>query len=103
MRTIAKLAIAAVTAGGLGLSAAAPADAASVHVGIGLGVPAYPAYYGPYYGPNPCNSPYADPYYCGYPAYWTPGVVSFGFGHDGFRGHEFHGGFERGFHGEHRR
>jgi hypothetical protein len=105
MRTITKLAIAAVTAGGLAVAAAAPAEA-GVHVGIGVGVPGYgPGYYGPgYYGGYPCYSPYANPYYCGYPAYGYPGYVGFGWGgrggwgHGGYRG-GYHGGGHGGHHG----
>ncbi len=123
MKTLGKLAIAGLVAGGLAFAAAAPAEAQ--HFSVGVGVPAYPAYYGPgYYGTYPCDSPYADPYYCGsydYPYYddyydYYPGFYpSFGFGfgfggHHGFHGgHDFHGhgfhggGFHGGFHGGHHR
>lgn len=119
MKTLGKLAMAGLVAGGLAFAATAPAEAQ--HVTVGVGVPAY----GPgYYGSNPCYSPYADPYYCsGYPAYYDdygdyddygyPGFVGFGFGFGhGFHGHGghgfhgghagFHGGFHGGSHGGHR-
>ncbi len=98
MKTVAKLAAGAVIACGMAVAAAAPADA-GVQVGVGFGfpvAPAYPAYYGPAY---PCNSPYADPYYCDYPAYYgyydpddyyAPGFIGFSFGggwHDHDRWH----------------
>ena len=100
MRTMTKLAIAAVTAGGLAVAAAVPAEAA--HVSVGIGVP------GPYYGPGyyggyaTCYDAYGYPYQCGYPGYYGRDYyggpyVGFGWG-GGWHGHGgWHG--ERGGHG----
>src|SRR5215469_17250018 len=70
MKTMAKLAIGALMAGGVAITAAAPADA-GVSVGIGVGVP--------YYGPAPtCYDDWGRPYYCQYPAYYGGGPVFVG-------------------------
>ena len=99
MRTMAKLAIAAVIAGGLAVAAAAPAEAA--HVSVGIGVPAYgPGYYGGYYGAPTCYDAYGQPYYCGsgYTAA-TSGGPYVGFGWGGGHGHYGHGGYGHGGYG----
>lgn len=94
MKTLAKLALGAVMAGGVALGAAAPAQAA--HISVGIGVPVGPAY--PAYGYDWCYyHPYA--YQCnGYGYYGGPYVVGgyYGGGHyrggwDHDRGHGDHG------------
>jgi len=98
MRTIAKLALAAVTAGGLAVAVAAPAEAA--HFAIGIGVPGGyygPGYYGGY-GPT-CYDSWGRAYYCGgyggYDYYGGP-YIGFGFGGGGWH-HGWHGGYHGGY------
>ena len=103
MKTIAKLALAAVTAGGLAVAAAAPAEAA--HFSVGIGVPG--GYYGPgYYGGygpgyygygGGCYDGYGN-YICG-PAYYGYGGPYVGFGWGGGYGHYGHGGYGHGGYG----
>ena len=85
MKTMTKIAAGALVACGLALTVAAPANA-GVRIGIGLPIVAPVA-------PATCFDAYGQPYYCGYPGYYTPGVIGIGFGgHDHWRG-GFHGGF----------
>jgi hypothetical protein len=109
MRTIAKLAIGAVMAGGAAFAVAAPA-AAQVGFGIGVGpgyaypavpAPAYSCYDG--YGNYIYSYPYCTAYYA--PPIYAPPVVEpyfgIGIGGFGFGGHrhfdrDFHHDFARG-------
>lgn len=94
MKTMTKFAAGALVACGLAV-AAAPADA-GVRIGIGLGLPVVAA---TPIGPATCFDAYGQPYSCGYPGYYAPAVIGFGFGgHDHWNG-GFHGGYRGGFHG----
>jgi hypothetical protein len=94
MKTMTKIAAGALVACGLAVAAAAPADA-GVRVGIGFGLPIVAPVA---VAAAPCYDAYGQPYSCGYPGYYAPGVVV------GFGGHGYwHGGYGRGgYHGWHR-
>jgi hypothetical protein len=87
MNRLAKLALGAVMAGGIALSAVPPAEA-GVSIGIGVGIPG--GYYGGhpghwcYYHPGACGG-YAGPYVEG--GYWA--------GHGYWHGGRWWGGRER--------
>jgi hypothetical protein len=97
MKTITKFAAGALVACGIAVAATAPADA-GVRVGIGLPIVAAAPV-----APATCYDMFGNPFYCGYPGYYAPGVVTFGFGGgDHWHGGHFAGGFHGGFHGGHR-